>query len=87
MGRHRKSEVEQQCDLINEARTHVLALAALLDSRKAASLDGQYGWDIVDDLSPLEGLGPAVLRDLAALLDPLNPQAEPFARRIVGPQK
>jgi hypothetical protein len=87
MGRHRKSEVEQQCDLIQEARTHVLVLAELLEAHNDSNLDGQYGWDIVDDLSPLEGLGPAVLRDLALLLDPLNPLAEPFARRITGPQK
>lgn len=86
MSKHRKDPLERECDLVIEARTHVLSMAELLEASQLNSLDHQYGWGIVDDLSALEGLGPGALRDLAMLLDPLNPYAAPFARRILGPQ-
>jgi hypothetical protein len=86
VSRHRKDPVEQQCDLIQQARTHVLGMAELLEANQLNRLDHQYGWGIVDDLSALEGLGPGALRDLALLLDPLNPHAAAFAERVLGPQ-
>ena len=75
--RHRKSDVLNEVELIDRARTSVLSLA------KAASSGSLGVHATLWDDSSWAGLGQEALTALAKMLTPLNPGAAQLAHAIV----